>query len=137
MISLVVPVYNEEVLIFELFDRIQKEMESTGENFEVILVDDGSIDKTFENLKICNSKDSRFKVLSLSRNFGHQAAYTAGLSYAKGDYIAMMDGDLQDPPELLNDMYKKLREEDIDIVYGKRTDRHEKFVKGIFIKLFH
>jgi dolichol-phosphate mannosyltransferase len=63
----------------------------------------------------------------LSRNFGHQAAYTAGLTYAKGNYIAMMDGDLQDPPELLNVMFKKVKTEEVDIVYGKRNARNEKF----------
>lgn len=137
MISLVIPVYNEEVLIFDLFERVKNAMESIGEDFEVLIVDDGSTDSTFEKLAECHSRDKRFKVLSLSRNFGHQAAYTAGLNYAKGDFVAMMDGDLQDPPELIKEMYQKATAEGIDIVYGRRKERNEKLSKRLFIKLFH
>ena len=137
MISLVIPVFNEEILIGELYGRVSTSMESTGQNFEVILVDDGSTDDTLKKLEICNQKDKRFKVLVLSKNFGHQAAYTAGLSYAKGDYVAMMDGDLQDPPELIPKMYEKLNEQRVDIVYGRRTERNEKLLKKISIKIFH
>jgi len=137
MISLVIPVYNEEVLIFDLFERVKNAMGSIIDDYEIILVDDGSTDSTFEKLKICHDKDRRFKILSLSRNFGHQAAYTAGLNYAKGDFVAMMDGDLQDPPELIAEMYKKASTEGIDIVYGRRKDRREKLSKRLFIKLFH
>ena len=79
--------------------------------------------------------DSKYS--PLSRNFGHQAAYTAGLNYAKGDFVAMMDGDLQDPPELIAEMYKKAFAEGIDIVYGRRKERKEKLTKRLFIKLFH
>jgi len=137
MISLVIPVYNEEVLIFELFDRVQNAMESIKQNFEVIVVDDGSSDTTLEKLEACHNRDKRFKVLALSRNFGHQAAYTAGLNYAKGDFIAMMDGDLQDPPELIKVMYEKAVSENIEVVYGRRNERNEKFFKRLFIKAFH
>lgn len=137
MISLVIPVYNEEVLIFDLFARVKNAMESTGEEFEVIVVDDGSQDATLDRLMECHEKDRRFKILSLSRNFGHQAAYTAGLSYAKGDFIGMMDGDLQDPPELIRDMYRKAAAEKLDIVYGKRVERNEKLPKRIFTRIFH
>jgi dolichol-phosphate mannosyltransferase len=137
MISLVIPVYNEEILIFELFERVKMAMESIGEDFEVVVVDDGSIDSTPEKLAVCHSRDKRFKILILSRNFGHQAAYTAGLSYVKGDFVAMMDGDLQDPPELIKEMYAKACAEEIDIVYGRRKTRREKLFKRLFIRLFH
>jgi polyisoprenyl-phosphate glycosyltransferase len=137
MISLVIPVYNEEVLIFNLFERVKNAMESIGGDFEVLIVDDGSTDSSLEKLMICHGKDRRFKVLSLSRNFGHQAAYTAGLNYAKGDFVAMMDGDLQDPPELIKEMYEKASAGGIDIVYGRRKERKEKLSKRLFIKLFH
>lgn len=137
MISLVIPVYNEEILIEEVFERTREVLLSVGGDFEVILVDDGSTDGTFGKLKACHAKDPRYKVLSLSRNFGHQAAYTAGLSHAKGDHIAMMDGDLQDPPELLAEMYRKSVSEGIDIVYGKRVERMEKPLKRWFIRSFH
>lgn len=137
MITLVIPVYNEEILIEELFKRVQSSMNAMNEDFEVILVDDGSTDNTLTELMRCNEKDKRFKILTLSRNFGHQAAYTAGLSYAKGDYIALMDGDLQDPPELIQSMHNKMITESFDIVYGKRTERKEKFSKRVLIRLFH
>lgn len=137
MISLVIPVYNEEILVFNLFERVQAAMNAIGQDFEVILVNDGSTDNTLEKLEECHRRDKRFKILALSRNFGHQAAYTAGLNYAKGDYIAMMDGDLQDPPELIGEMYRKAVDENIDIVYGRRKERHEKLSKRLFIKLFH
>jgi len=137
MISLVIPVYNEEVVVDALYQRVRAAMESTQDKFEVILVDDGSTDDTLQKLKACNEMDSRFKVLALSRNFGHQAAFTAGLNYAKGDYVGMMDGDLQDPPELILDMYRKIKEGEIDVVYGKRTERNEKGSKKLLIKIFH
>ena len=137
MISLVIPVYNEEVLINDLFIRVQDSLRAITEDFEVILVDDGSTDQTLQHLIICNQTDRRFKALALSRNFGHQAAYTAGLSYAKGEYIGMMDGDLQDPPELLKEMYQRITSSDVDIVYGKRTERNEKASKRLSIRLFH
>lgn len=137
MITLIIPIYNEEILIQELFKRVQSSMAAIDEGFEVIIVDDGSTDNSLAALKRINAEDKRFKILALSKNFGHQAAYTAGLTYAKGDYIAMMDGDLQDPPELLKEMYSKIRHENIDIVYGRRDERKEKFTKRVFIKLFH
>lgn len=137
MLSLVIPVYNEEGLIHELFDRVKHAAESIGQHFEVILVDDGSTDSTLKQLEICHEQDKRFKIVSLSRNFGHQAAYTAGLHYAKGDFIAMLDGDLQDPPELIRDMYQKAQQEGFDIVYGRRIKRHEHFSKKLFTRIFH
>lgn len=137
MISLVIPIYNEAILIGELYRRVRESLIAIGDDFEVILVDDGSTDGTMEQLIRCNQNDKRFKALALSRNFGHQAAYTAGLTYAKGDYVAMMDGDLQDPPELLNEMYLKLQSGSVDIVYGKRKERNEKASKRASIKLFH
>ena len=137
MVTLIIPVYNEEILIQELFKRVQSSMTAISEDFEVIIVDDGSTDNTLAALRRINAQDKRFKILALSRNFGHQAAYTAGLTYARGNYIAMMDGDLQDPPELLKEMYNKIRNENIDIVYGRRDERKEKFTKRIFIRLFH
>ncbi len=137
MISLVIPVYNEELIIESLFDRCINAMKSITEDFEIICVNDGSKDSSLQKLIACHKIDNRFKVLNLSRNFGHQAAYTAGLSYAKGEYVAMMDGDLQDPPELIKEMHIKLKSNDFDVVYGKRTKRNEHFIKKTFIKSFH
>jgi dolichol-phosphate mannosyltransferase len=100
-------------------------------------VDDGSKDRTLELLLEQRKKDTRIKVVALSRNFGHQAAYTAGLSFAKGDIIGMMDGDLQDPPELLHAMYQKVHSDTYDVVFGLRKERNEAPVKKVLIKSFH
>lgn len=137
LISVVIPVYNESDLIDDLYKAVMSAMTKFTDDFEVICVNDGSKDDTLLKLQNCHQKDKRFKVLNLSRNFGHQSAYTAGLSYAKGDYVAMMDGDLQDPPELIADMYKCAIDNQSDVVYGRRTERHETFFKKLSIKLFH
>lgn len=137
LVSVVIPVYNESDLIDDLYDAVMVAMLKFTNDFEVICVNDGSKDDTLLKLQLCHQKDKRFKVLNLSRNFGHQSAYTAGLNYAKGDYIAMMDGDLQDPPELIASMYKCAIENKSDVVYGRRTERHETFFKKLSIKLFH
>jgi dolichol-phosphate mannosyltransferase len=137
LISVVIPVYNESDLIEDLYKAVMSAMTKFTNDFEVICVNDGSKDDTLLKLQVCHQRDKRFKVLNLSRNFGHQSAYTAGLSYAKGDYVAMMDGDLQDPPELIADMYKCAIDNQSDVVYGRRTERHETFFKKLSIKLFH
>jgi len=137
MISLVIPLYNEESLLKELFNRSVKALESIKEDFEIICVDDGSSDGSQKLLLELHKKDKRFKILVLSRNFGHQAAFTAGLNYAKGDFIAMMDGDLQDPPELLHDMYHRLKSGESDIVYGKRKNLAVSAWKKPLVKGFH
>ncbi len=139
MVSLVIPIFNEELLIDTLAERCLAAMQRISPYFEIICVDDGSSDNSLALLKKWHAVDNRIKVVTLSRNFGHQAAYTAGLTYAKGDYIAMMDGDLQDPPELLPEMHDKLLKsnDEIDIVYGKRTKRGEELQKALAIRLFH
>ena len=101
MLTIVTPVYNEEKNISELVKRIKSACESTKEDYEVILVDDGSIDETLKHIKDMHEKDNRVKYLSLSRNFGHQGALWAGVNYAKGDAVITLDGDLQHPPELI------------------------------------
>ena len=136
-ISLIIPVFNEEAVVEQLFQESVSALSAITENFEIICVDDGSTDNTQGLLRGYHEKDPRFKVLVLSRNFGHQAAYTAGLSYAKGDIVAMMDGDLQDPPELLPKMMEKLQNEGLDVVYGRRTGRKEGFLKRLLMKGFH
>ncbi|MGC9331197.1 MAG: glycosyltransferase family 2 protein [Bacteroidales bacterium] len=136
-ISVIIPLYNEEDIVNDLHNRVFNAISKTGDDFEVIYVDDGSTDNTLPTLLEHHQKDSRFKVLELSRNFGHQAAYTAGLNVATGDYVCMLDGDLQDPPELIPVMYEKLSQGNYDIVYGKRISRKEKATKRFFIHLFH
>lgn len=130
IISLVIPIYNEEVIIPTLFDRCIKALPSISENFEIIAVDDGSSDQSLALLLECHQKDSRFKVLSLSRNFGHQAAFLAGLTHARGEVVAMIDGDLQDPPELLATFYAKIQE-GYEVVYAVRKKRKERGLKRL------
>ena len=136
-ISLIIPIYNEEVLIRTLFERCINSLKEITDDYEIICVNDGSTDNSLRELLECHKENPQFKILVLSRNFGHQAAYTAGLSYAKGDYIVMMDGDMQDPPELIPLMQEKLVKNNLDAVYGKRIERKETRTKRILIKIFH
>jgi len=137
MLSLIIPLYNEEALVDELIARSSTALQQATDDFEIICVDDGSSDSTLEKLLAHHERDSRIKALVLSRNFGHQSAYTAGLTFARGDCIAMMDGDLQDPPELLSAMFEKLKADNLDVVFGKRIEREEKWPKKQLIGLFH
>ena len=108
MLSVVIPIYNEQELINELVSRVSDTLNGIGEDYEIIFVDDGSIDGSVDELLEKQKSNKSIKIVSLSRNFGHQAALTAGLEYAKGDFIAILDGDLQDPPELMVEMYDAL-----------------------------
>ncbi|HOU02792.1 MAG: glycosyltransferase [Bacteroidales bacterium] len=137
MLSLVIPIYNEEKLIDELVRRTVTSIESITDDYEIIFVDDGSTDKSMDELLRHRELNRKIKVLSLSKNFGHQAAYTAGLEHASGDIIGMMDGDLQDPPELIPQMFRKITEEDFDIVSGKRTGRRGHVGRNLSAILFH
>jgi glycosyltransferase involved in cell wall biosynthesis len=137
MLSLVIPIFNEDKLIDELVDRTISAVESFTTDYEVIFVDDGSTDQSLEKILSRQNINKRIKVLSLSKNFGHQAAYTAGLEYAKGELVAMMDGDLQDPPELLPVMYGKIIDENFDIVSGKKVGRKGNKGRNLSSFLFH
>ena len=137
MLSLIIPIFNEEKLIDELVKRTISALESFVTDYEVIFVDDGSTDQSLNRILYWQQQNRKIKILSLSKNFGHQAAYTAGLEHAKGELVAMMDGDLQDPPELLSEMYKKIRDEDFDIVSGKKTGRKGKKGRILYAILFH
>jgi len=137
MLSLVIPIFNEEKLIDELINRTISSLESFIQDYEVIVVDDGSTDNSMGKILAKRKENNKIKILTLSKNFGHQAAYTAGLEHTRGDVIAMMDGDLQDPPELLAEMYRKITVEDYDIVSGKRTGRKGKKGRDFYAVLFH
>ena len=137
-ISLVIPMYYEEQVAKECYNRVTKVLK-TLENYEyeVIFVNDGSKDKTLEILEEIANNDKNIKIISFSRNFGHQAAVTAGLKYATGDAIVIMDADLQDPPELMPEMLKKW-EEGYDVIYGKRKARKgESAFKLLTAKAFY
>ncbi|MDD2382256.1 MAG: glycosyltransferase, partial [Mariniphaga sp.] len=105
MISVVIPLLNEEQLILNLLEELWEALKQTGAEFEVICVDDGSTDSTLQKLLQFRNQHNGLKILSLSRNFGLQSAITAGIDYAKGNYIVIMDGDFQDPPELIPVLY--------------------------------
>ncbi len=137
MISLVIPIFNEEAIIDELIARSLSTLKSIGEPFEIIIVDDGSEDGSLLKLIDHHKNDPRIKVIELSRNFGHQAAFTAGLKRSSGDFTVMMDGDLQDAPELIIEMHQTMISGKFDVVNGYRTSRAEKGVKGLLFSLFH
>jgi polyisoprenyl-phosphate glycosyltransferase len=137
MLSLVIPIFNEEKLIDELVKRTISSLESFIDDYEVIFVDDGSIDQSLAKILEWQKTHRKIKLLSLSKNFGHQAAYTAGLEHAHGDVVAMMDGDLQDPPELLSVMYHKIIDESFDIISGKRIGRKGQKGRNLYAFLFH
>ena len=120
LLSVVAPVYEEEETLPEFYVRVAKAL--SGVEFELILVDDGSTDQTPEILRRLARADRRVRAISLSRNFGHQAALTAGLDHTSGDAVVMLDADLQDPPELIPAMLQRWRD-GIDVVYAVRTER--------------
>lgn len=135
--SVIVPMYNEEEVLAETVHRLRQALEATKVVWEVILVNDGSRDKTGALLREVCSQDPRFRLVDFSRNFGHQVAITAGMDYAGGQCMVIIDGDLQDPPELIPDMMAKWRE-GYDIVYGKRTSREgDSAFKKLTAKVFY
>lgn len=137
MISVVIPLLNESKLVDRLLEDVFVSLKKTGERFEVICVDDGSTDSTLLKLISIKENNNELKIISLSRNFGLQAALTAGLEYAKGDFVVMMDGDFQDPPELLPVLYEKINRDGADIVTAVRDQRNEKLTRKMYITIFH
>ena len=135
-ISVVVPVLNEEALLPELRRRLTSTLGDVNPDFEVIFVDDGSTDGTPALMDQIHDEDRRFKCVHLSRNFGHQAAVTAGLQYATGDLTCVIDADLQDPPELLRSFFVEW-EKGNDVVYAVRRERKEHWIKVALYKLFY
>ncbi|MCA9284542.1 MAG: glycosyltransferase family 2 protein [Phycisphaerales bacterium] len=138
-LSLVIPLYNEEAVLDELAARLRLALEILPPGTEVVLVDDGSTDRTGERIDQLANRCSGYVAVRLSRNFGHQAAVTAGLQEARGAAVAVLDGDLQDPPELVASMYERLGEGH-DVVYAVRRDRKESWPKRVayagFYRLF-
>ncbi len=137
-ISLVIPMYYEETVAQTCYESVVKNLKKLqGYEYEIIFVNDGSKDKTQEELERIAKQDKQVKVISFSRNFGHQCAVTAGLNYVTGDAVVIMDADLQDPPELIPEMLK-LWEAGNEVIYGKRKARkgEDKF-KLLTAKLFY
>jgi polyisoprenyl-phosphate glycosyltransferase len=134
--SVIVPVFNEEESLDVLYKRLKGVLKKLKGEYEIILINDGSYDTTPLLLKKLHDKDSNVKVINFSRNFGHQIAVSAGLRYSSGDYIAVLDGDLQDPPEILPKFFKKL-DEGYDAVYAIRKDRKENIIKKAAYIIFY
>ena len=122
-ISLVIPMYFEEKVVEECYNRVSKVLKNLKNyEYEIIFINDGSKDKTQELLEEISRKDKNVKIISFSRNFGHQAAVTAGLKETTGDAVIIMDADMQDPPEIIPDMIE-LWENGNEVIYGKRKSR--------------
>jgi dolichol-phosphate mannosyltransferase len=135
--SIIAPCYNEQDNLIELHHRMQEVMEQTGESWELVLINDGSGDRTPELMRELHAADPRIHYVDFARNFGHQIAVTAGLDYAQGDAVIIIDADLQDPPELILQMIDKWRE-GYEVIYAVRTERiGESWFKLFTAKLFY
>ena len=141
LLSVIVPCYNEQENIRDFYNELMKSetfFKEQGTDIELIYINDGSVDKTIDEVKELNDKDKRVKLVSFSRNFGKEAAIYAGLEKAAGDYVVIMDCDLQDPPALLPEMYKAVVEEGYDSVATRRVDRKgEPPIRSFFARMFY
>jgi polyisoprenyl-phosphate glycosyltransferase len=135
--SIIAPIYNEEGNIQKLYDRISSVMDSTGETWELVTVNDGSRDGSVALIEALAAKDSRIKLVNFARNFGHQIAVTAGLNHASGEAVVVIDADLQDPPELILEMIERWKA-GYQVVYAVREERKgESWFKLFTAKLFY
>jgi dolichol-phosphate mannosyltransferase len=137
-LSIIIPCYNEEAVIAETHRRLTGVLQKTGLIYELIFINDGSKDNTLRILADLSKTDKATKILSFSRNFGHESATTAGLHNCSGDAAVIIDADLQDPPEVIPDMLALMKSENADVVYGMRKKRPgEKWMKRITSRLFY
>lgn len=135
--SIVAPVFNEQDNIAELYRRVRETMDSTGEPWELILVDDGCTDGSTDRIRGLAAQDARVRPIIFARNFGHQIAVTAGLDYARGQAVVIIDADLQDPPEVTTDLIARWRE-GYEVVYAVRAEREgETWFKKVTASLFY
>ncbi|KAA3633004.1 MAG: glycosyltransferase [Bacteroidetes bacterium] len=136
-LSIIIPVYNEEATIPEMYRRLNLAVSTITEDYEFVFVNDGSRDGSLVQLIRLTEMDKRVFYINFSRNFGHQIAVTAGLDACNGDAVVIIDGDLQDPPEVIPELYKKYKE-GFEVVYGKRSDRAgESIFKKMTAKWFY
>jgi glycosyltransferase involved in cell wall biosynthesis len=135
-LSVVIPVYNESSLIDELVKRVKTNVKLITEDYEIIIVDDGSQDNSWNSIENEAKLENRIKGIKFSRNFGHHYAITAGLHNSEGEWVVVMDGDLQDRPEVIPDLYKK-SQEGFDVVFVSRQNRPEKLYYRMAQKIFY
>ena len=140
-VSIIGPCFNEENNIDEYLTRIIKVSKKLGLDYKIILIDDGSKDNTWSKILENSKKNNRIKGIKFTRNFGHQAALMAGINFSNSDYVFCSDVDLQDPPELMEQMFEKISSKKFDVVFGKRIKNNESFIKKFtsitFYKFFN
>lgn len=136
-ITVIAPVYNEEGNIDRLYERVSAVLNTTNELWELVLINDGSRDGSAEKMRALAERDERVRVVNFARNFGHASAVTAGMDYARGDAVVVIDADLQDPPEVILQMLDKWRE-GYEVVYAVRSERKgETWFKKFTAKMFY
>lgn len=136
-LSVVIPVFNEEENVLPMYNRLKQVLNEITDDHEILFVDDGSKDLTVDQVMFIRERDEKVKLVSFSRNFGHEMANSAGFRNASGEAVVIIDGDLQDPPELIAEMYNKYKE-GFDVVYAKRKKRDkETFLKKFTSKTFY
>lgn len=137
-ISVVVPLYNEEESLIELHQWIESSLNSSGYSFEIIFIDDGSLDNSWEIIEVLSRKSKNIKGFRFTKNYGKSQALNAGFKFAEGEFVATLDADLQDSPEELLSMLEKLNSENLDLISGWKKTRHDNlFLKNIPSKLFN
>lgn len=137
VLSVVVPVYNEQDVLPQFHERLRAALEQTGVGWEVLYIDDGSLDASARLVEGLARTEPEVVLLQLSRNFGMEVAMSAGIDHARGDYVVLIHADLQDPPELITQMLDLAREENADVVYTRRIGRDEGRVKRAFATTFY
>ena len=137
ILSVIVPCLNEENNLIEFKSRIIKVINDLSITYKIYFIDDGSTDKSWEIIKDFSNEDKNILGIKLSKNFGHQNAISAGFQSANSDYVLIMDADLQDPPELLHDMYNKISKNNLNVVYAKRIKSNENLFKKFTSKIFY
>ncbi len=135
-ISVVTPVYGCKTCLYELYNRLKQSLETINADFEIVMVNDASPDRAWSTIVELSGKDKRVKGINLSRNFGQHYAITAGLEYCSGEWIVVMDCDLQDRPEEIVKLYDKVKE-DFDVIFGRRVDRKDKIIKKFYSRIFY
>ena len=137
-LSVIIPCFNEELVIKETYNRLKHVLDEIKQEYELIFINDGSKDKTYDILLQLSTEDKNVKILNFSRNFGHQCAVTAGINYCTGDAAVIIDSDLQDPPEVILEMLKIMETQKANVVYGVRKKRKgESWFKLVTAKYFY